>query len=45
MQNTRRPWSENDIAKLKGLAGKLPPRRLPPSWAELRELPWWRPRS
>jgi hypothetical protein len=28
MQNTRRPWSENDIAKLKGLAGKLPAKKI-----------------
>jgi hypothetical protein len=28
MSETRRPWSENDIAKLKSMAGRLPAKEI-----------------
>jgi hypothetical protein len=45
MPDSRRPWSEDDIAKLKGMAGRFPLEKSPPSWAGAPALFGWRLRS
>ena len=38
MPGSRRPWSEDDIAKLKSMAGRFPAREIAAELAEAPEL-------